>query len=174
MSPDICYLRVGQWRGSNPGGDEIFRTLLTCTGAHPPSCTRSRGSFPGVKQLGRGVDPHDYLAPRLKKEYSYTYTPPLCLRGVLWDKIMLLGLPIKTYITTYILISCFSCSLSLLITHGELPIFFCTFFLDTSKIWSVYGIFPSFFRIIFEIARWFFKACCYYFICKILCVLLSM
>jgi len=41
------------------------------------------GSFPGVKRPGRGVDHPPYLAPRLKKEQSYTYTPPVGLRGLL-------------------------------------------------------------------------------------------
>jgi len=38
-------------------------------------------SFPGVKRPGRGVVHPPHLAPRLKKEYSYTSTPPLGLRG---------------------------------------------------------------------------------------------
>jgi hypothetical protein len=37
------------------------------------------GSFPGVKWPERGVDHH--LASRLKKEYTYTSTPSLRLRG---------------------------------------------------------------------------------------------
>ena len=32
-------------------------------------------SFPGVKRPERGVDHPPHLAPRLKKEYSYAYTP---------------------------------------------------------------------------------------------------
>jgi hypothetical protein len=40
------------------------------------------GLFPGNKAAGawRGVDHPPHLAPRLKKEYSYTSTPPLGLR----------------------------------------------------------------------------------------------
>jgi len=41
------------------------------------------GSFPRIKRPGRGVDHPPPLAPRLKKEYSYTYTPTLSLRGLL-------------------------------------------------------------------------------------------
>jgi len=41
------------------------------------------GSFPGVKWPGRGVDHPPHLVPRLKKEKSYTTTPPLGLRGLL-------------------------------------------------------------------------------------------
>jgi hypothetical protein len=35
-------------------------------------------SFPGIKRPKRGAD-HSYLAPSLKKEKSYTSTPPLGL-----------------------------------------------------------------------------------------------
>ena len=39
-------------------------------------------SFSGVKRPGRGLDHPPHLVPRLKKEYSYTSTPPLGLRGL--------------------------------------------------------------------------------------------
>jgi hypothetical protein len=41
------------------------------------------GSFPEIKS-GRGVTLtiHAHLLPRLKKEYSYTSTPPPGLRGL--------------------------------------------------------------------------------------------
>jgi len=45
-------------------------------GAHPASYTMGTGSFPGVKRPGRSVDHPLHLAPRLKKEYSYTYSSP--------------------------------------------------------------------------------------------------
>jgi hypothetical protein len=32
---------------------------------------------------------HLHLTPRLKKEYSYTSTPPLGLRGLLWGELYL-------------------------------------------------------------------------------------
>jgi len=41
-----------------------------------------RISFPGVKRPGRDVDQPPHLAPRLKKEYSYTCTPTLRLCGL--------------------------------------------------------------------------------------------
>jgi hypothetical protein len=50
--------------------------------AHPASYTMGTGSFPGLKRPGRGVDHPPYLVPRLNKEYSYTSTPPLGLRGL--------------------------------------------------------------------------------------------
>jgi hypothetical protein len=40
------------------------------------------GSFRGVKRPGRGVDHPSHLALRLRKEQSYTSTPPLGLRGL--------------------------------------------------------------------------------------------
>ena len=44
-----------------------------------------RVSLPGVKRPGRGVDhPPPHLAPRLKKEYRFTSTPPPGLRGLFW------------------------------------------------------------------------------------------
>jgi hypothetical protein len=46
-------------------------------------------SFPGAKRPGRGVDHPPHLAPRLKKEQSYTSTPPLGLRGVLYGELYL-------------------------------------------------------------------------------------
>jgi hypothetical protein len=48
-------------RGSNPSGDEIFRT-------HPASYTVSTGSFLGVKRPGRGVDHPPHIALKLRKE----------------------------------------------------------------------------------------------------------
>jgi len=50
--------------------------------AHLASYTMGTGYFPGVKRPGRGVDHPPHLEPRLKKEYSYTSTPPLDLRGL--------------------------------------------------------------------------------------------
>jgi len=56
--------------------------VQTGPGAHPAFYTRGTGSFLGVKRPGRGVDHPPHPAPRLKKEYSYTSTPPLSLRGL--------------------------------------------------------------------------------------------
>ena len=57
--------------------------------AHPASYTIGTGSFPRVKRPGRGVDHPPHLAPMLKKEYSYTSTPPLGLRGLFWGELYL-------------------------------------------------------------------------------------
>jgi len=42
--------------------------VQTCPGTQPASYTMGTGSFPGVKQPGRGVDHLPNLGPRLKKE----------------------------------------------------------------------------------------------------------
>jgi hypothetical protein len=47
------------------------------------------GSFPGAKLPGRGFNNPPHLAARLKKEYSYTATPPLGLRGLFWGELYL-------------------------------------------------------------------------------------
>jgi len=51
------------------------------------------GSFSWIKRPGRGVDHPPHLAPRLRKEQSYTSTPPLGLRGLLYGKLYLYLLP---------------------------------------------------------------------------------
>ena len=66
-------------RGSNPGGGEIFSTLSDWP------CGLYNGyrlSLSGVKRPGRGDDHPPHLLPSLKKEQSYTSTPPLDLRGL--------------------------------------------------------------------------------------------
>jgi hypothetical protein len=42
----------------------------------------STGAFPGV-----ALTTHPHPAPRLKKEYSYTYLPLLDLRGLLYGEL---------------------------------------------------------------------------------------
>jgi hypothetical protein len=37
-------------------GARFFAHIQTGLGAHPPSCTMGTGSFPGVKQPGRGAN----------------------------------------------------------------------------------------------------------------------
>jgi len=73
-------------RGSVSGGGEIFRTYQTGPGVQPVSCkSESRVSFPGLRWLERSVDHPPHLSLRLKKEYSYTFTP-------LWDFLACSGL----------------------------------------------------------------------------------
>jgi hypothetical protein len=64
------------------------------------------GSFPWVKRPRRVVEHPPYLAPRLKKEYSYTSTPSLGLRGLLQDELYFskkraLGI-LETLVITYV------------------------------------------------------------------------
>jgi hypothetical protein len=65
------------------GGARFSAPVQTGRGAHPASYTMDTVSLiPGVKRPGRGVDHPPHPAPRLKKEKSYTSTPPLGLRGL--------------------------------------------------------------------------------------------
>jgi hypothetical protein len=38
-------------------GEKFSAPVQTGPGAHPASCTKGTGSFPGVKRPGRGADP---------------------------------------------------------------------------------------------------------------------
>jgi hypothetical protein len=71
---------VTGWRvhGSNPCGGEIFRTR-PYQPWDPPSLLYN--GYRGKRQ-GRGFDHPPHLAPRLKKEYNYSSTPPLDVRGL--------------------------------------------------------------------------------------------
>ena len=60
-------------------GARLFAPVQIGPVAHPASYIMGTGSFPGVKRPGRGVDHPHPPVPRLKKEYSYTSTPPLGL-----------------------------------------------------------------------------------------------
>ena len=53
-----------------------FAPVQTCPGAHPASCAVGTGSFPAIKRPGRCTDLPPHLAPRYKKEQSYTSTAP--------------------------------------------------------------------------------------------------
>jgi len=76
-------LRAGRSRGRIPVRARFSAPVQTGPGTHSASYTMGTGSFPGVKRPGRGVHRPPHLAPRLKKEYSCTPTPPLGLRGLL-------------------------------------------------------------------------------------------
>ena len=77
----MSYVLDGPGIKSRSGRD---LPLLVQTGskAHPASYTMGTGSFKGIERPGRGVDHPPHLAPRLKKEWSYTSTTPLGLRGL--------------------------------------------------------------------------------------------
>jgi hypothetical protein len=57
--------------------------------AHPASCTMGNGSFPEVNRPGHGGYHPPNLAPRLKKEYRYTSTPPLGPLGLFFGDLYL-------------------------------------------------------------------------------------
>jgi hypothetical protein len=64
------------YRGSNPGGREFFRTRPEWPWSPPSLLYNGDRVFLGG-QSGRGValTTHPHLAPRLRKEPSYTFTP---------------------------------------------------------------------------------------------------
>ena len=73
---------------------EFPHLVQTGPGVHPASCTMGNGSvFRGLEWPGRGVYHHLHLAPRLRKEQSYTATPPVVLHSLFWDKFYLQLLP---------------------------------------------------------------------------------
>ena len=74
-------LRVGRSEDRIPVGAIFSTHIQTSPGAH--------GSFPGVKQPGRGVDHPPDLEMGLKKEQGYTSTPTLCLHGTLQSELHL-------------------------------------------------------------------------------------
>ena len=51
---------------------------------------RWRWDFPLVPKPGLALTTHPYLAPSLKKDYSYNSHPALDLHGLLWDELYLL------------------------------------------------------------------------------------
>jgi hypothetical protein len=64
----------GTVRGSNPGGGEIFSTR--------PDRPWGLPSLMYNRYRIVALTTHPHLAPRLKKEYSYTSTPGLGLHGL--------------------------------------------------------------------------------------------
>ena len=72
-------------RGSNPGGGRDFpHPSRPALGPNQPPYTMDTG----VNLPGRGVDHLPHLAPKLKKEQSYTSTPPLDVRGLFQCELM--------------------------------------------------------------------------------------
>ena len=78
-------------RGSSSGGggERYSPPVQTDPETHPASTTIGTGSFPGVKRPGRGDNHPTHLAPKLKKEYGYTFTPPLGSRGLFYGELIL-------------------------------------------------------------------------------------
>jgi hypothetical protein len=64
-------------------GARFFAHVQTGPGAHLATSTMGTESFPGVKRPGRDADHPPSFSAEIKKEYSYTSTPPLGLRDLL-------------------------------------------------------------------------------------------
>ena len=80
------YLHHGSGVGI-PVGARFFLPVQTGPPGPPSRLYKGyRVSFPGVKWPGRGPRP---LAPRVKKGWSYTSTPPLGLHGLLQGELYL-------------------------------------------------------------------------------------
>jgi hypothetical protein len=83
-----CYRLDGP--GSNPGrGAKFSAPVQTGPEAHSASYTMGTGFFPRVKRPGRGVEHPPHLAPKLKKDYSYTSAPLPGLSGLFWGDLYL-------------------------------------------------------------------------------------
>jgi len=64
-------------------GVRYFTPVQTGLEAHPASCTKNTASLSrGLSGRGVALTIHSHLAQILKKEYSYTSTPPLGLRAL--------------------------------------------------------------------------------------------
>jgi hypothetical protein len=72
-------LRAGRSGVRIPVRARFSAPVQTGPGTHPASCTMGTGSFQGAKRRGVALTTHLHLAPRLRKEWSYTSTPPLSL-----------------------------------------------------------------------------------------------
>jgi hypothetical protein len=75
-------LRAGRPGNRIPVEARFSAPVQTGPGAQPASYTMGTGVFPGVNRPGCGVDHQPHLVPRLKKERSYTSTPPTGFRGL--------------------------------------------------------------------------------------------
>jgi hypothetical protein len=64
-------------------GARFFAHVQTGPGAYPAPCKMGTGSFPGVKQPGRGADHPPPPRAEVENEYSYTQLPVWALGGLL-------------------------------------------------------------------------------------------
>jgi hypothetical protein len=81
----VLQLATGRTVGDRiPVGGEIFRTRPDRSWGPPSLLYNGSRVLLGSKaaEAWRGVDHPPHLAPRSKKEYSYTSTPPVGLRGL--------------------------------------------------------------------------------------------
>jgi len=74
----IRFLLAGTVRGSNPGSNEIFRTCPDRLWGPPSLLYNGYRVFPGGKvRPGCDADPSPPSITVVKKEYSYTSSPPV-------------------------------------------------------------------------------------------------
>lgn len=84
---DSNSVQAGWSRDRNPPREGFSATFQTSPGAHPASYTMATGSLTlGQSSQGVASTANPCLAPSLRKEYSYTSIPPLCLCGLLWGE----------------------------------------------------------------------------------------
>ena len=120
-------LRAGRSGDRIPVGGEIFRTRPFRSGGPTILPYKGIGSFPGVKRPGRGVDHTPHLAPRLKKEQSYTSTPPLGLSGLFQGELYLYLYRVTFFFFLIIILArSYAVSINTLRT-GAFKLFKCTF-----------------------------------------------
>jgi hypothetical protein len=81
ISKQYDSLRAWRFVDRIPVGARFSALVQIGVGAHPAFYTITTKSFPGVKRPELGVNHPPHLALRLKKEWVYTYTNPLCLHG---------------------------------------------------------------------------------------------
>jgi hypothetical protein len=96
---DILWAWIAQsvWRlatgwtapGSNLRMGEIYRTNPDRAWGTPSLLYNGYRVFFRVKRVGKALTTHPHLAPSLKKEYSYTSTPRLVLRGRLQGELFM-------------------------------------------------------------------------------------
>jgi hypothetical protein len=87
----------GRCIGVHPGGGRDFpHPSRHALGPTQPPIQRVRGLSwgGGVNRPVRGVDHTPHIAPRSKKEWSYTSTPPLELRGLFQGELYVYLLPL--------------------------------------------------------------------------------
>jgi len=69
-------------RGSNSGGARFSVPVQTGLESHPAFCTLGIMSIPRVNRSVQSAGHSPHLVQRLKKEWSYTSTPPLGFHGL--------------------------------------------------------------------------------------------
>jgi len=79
-------LRAGRSGDPILVGEWFSAPVRTGPESHPHSYTVGTGSFPELERPVRAVGHSPHLAPRLRKEQSYTSSPTLGLRDLFWGE----------------------------------------------------------------------------------------